>query len=140
MNGIGFGEVYWADIPRGPAKARYTLEESKKWARTVVERIRAFDPPGHRTPAEYELAAQVIRELIDGIQAIESLLFLARLANLMSFNLKQLLIDYLGDVQVVASSRTTAGASSPASSTCCPRFTKGIRRRNCTSSLTAREL
>jgi hypothetical protein len=102
LKGIGFAEAYWADIPRGPAKERYTLEESKKWARTVVERIRGFDPPGHRTAEDYRLAAQVIEEMIEGIRSIERLLFLARFANLMSFDLRQLLVDYLGDVQVVA--------------------------------------
>ena len=41
--GIGFAEIYWADIPRGPAADRYTLEETKRWARTVVERVRTQD-------------------------------------------------------------------------------------------------
>jgi hypothetical protein len=102
LKGIGFGEVYWANIPRGPARERYTLEESKKWARTVVERIRGFDPPGHHTAEDYRLAAQVIEEMIDGVRSIERLLFLARFANLMSFDLRRVLVDYLGDVQVVA--------------------------------------
>src|SRR5262245_25585416 len=41
--GLGFAEAYWADIPRGPAKDCYVLDESKKWAQSVVERVRQLD-------------------------------------------------------------------------------------------------
>ncbi len=34
-----FAEIYWADVPRGPASDEHTLEEPKKWARTLVERL-----------------------------------------------------------------------------------------------------
>lgn len=36
-----FTEVYWADIARNPEKDGYVLEETKQWARTIVERFRA---------------------------------------------------------------------------------------------------
>src|SRR5262245_40008539 len=37
---VGFAEVYWAHIPRGPSEEGHTVEESKKWAKTIVERLR----------------------------------------------------------------------------------------------------
>jgi hypothetical protein len=37
---IGFVEVYWANIPREPIQEAHTVEEPKKWARTIVERLR----------------------------------------------------------------------------------------------------
>jgi hypothetical protein len=108
LKGFGFAEVYWADVPRGPAKERYSLEESKKWARTVIERVRSFDDDRRarglpvRADQNYELAAQVIEEMIEGIRSIERLLFLARMLNVFKFDLGRLLTDYLGDVQIVA--------------------------------------
>jgi hypothetical protein len=39
LNHLAFAEVYWANIPRENAN-KNTLEESKKWARTIVERVR----------------------------------------------------------------------------------------------------
>ena len=38
---LGFAEIYWADIPRRLAKEGYSLEESRKWARTLVDRVPA---------------------------------------------------------------------------------------------------
>src|SRR5690242_223687 len=38
---VGFVEIYWADIPRRVPPRGYTIEETKAWARTVVERVRA---------------------------------------------------------------------------------------------------
>jgi len=35
-----FTEVYWADVPREPAKEGYTLEETKHWVKTIIERFR----------------------------------------------------------------------------------------------------
>src|SRR5207302_486203 len=92
---IGFGEVYWAVIPRGPARDRYTLEEAKKWARTVVERARLMEKtkrdeepaPAPEAAAgaqrqqreaarapEYARATQVIAEMIETIRVLGHLL------------------------------------------------------------------
>jgi hypothetical protein len=104
--GVGFAEVYWADIPRGPAADRYTYEESKKWARTVVERVRAQDRARQTAPVrsdqDYELAGTVLEEMIDTVRVLQNLLFLAEKASVFHFDLNRLLVDYLGDVQVVA--------------------------------------
>ncbi len=36
----GFAEIYWADVPRVPAADKHILEEPRKWAGTLVERLR----------------------------------------------------------------------------------------------------
>jgi hypothetical protein len=38
--GLGFAEVYWAEITRQHADKGYSLEEAKRWARTLVDRLR----------------------------------------------------------------------------------------------------
>jgi hypothetical protein len=103
--GLGFAEVYWAAIPRKLAADRYNLEESKKWALTVVERVRAEERrgKGERVAQErdYNLAGIVISEMVEGVRVLENVLFLADRAGLFKFDLKEVLVDYLGDVQVV---------------------------------------
>ncbi len=105
LQGLGFAEVYWADIPRGPAKNLYTLEEAKKWAHTVVQRVRAMELEQHPDQAgkstDYDLVARVIDEMIEGTRVLEQVLFLASRLTSFTFDLKQTLVDYLGDVQVV---------------------------------------
>src|SRR5262249_31227609 len=73
---------------------------------TVVERVRAMDRaiPGKRlaSDTQYDLAATVIAEMADGLKAMENVLFLADRANVFRFDLKKVLVDFLGDVQTVA--------------------------------------
>src|SRR4051794_10584456 len=38
---IGFVEVYWANIPRRLVRRGYILQETKAWAKTLVDRIAA---------------------------------------------------------------------------------------------------
>lgn len=107
LAGIGFVEAYWADIPRRIQRRGYTIEESKAWARTIVERVRARYGPEvegeFRFRREnFQLAAAVIEEMIDTIAVLGNLLFLAEKAGILKFDLDQLLTSYLGDVQVVA--------------------------------------
>ncbi len=105
---IGFAEVYWADIPRVPAKEGYTLEEAKKWTKTIVERLRAHCEKISRnltekglTEDDYDMLKRVLEEMIETVAVLERLVFLAEKAGLFKFNLKKLLTDYLGDVQIV---------------------------------------
>src|SRR5262249_39848699 len=90
---IGLTEVYWAQIPRTLDADRYHPAESKKWARTVVERVRALDRirPGKKlaSDAQYDLAASVVGEMAEGLQALENVLFLADRANVFKFDLKR---------------------------------------------------
>jgi hypothetical protein len=103
---LGFAEVYWAGIPRDLAKDGYILEDVKQWGATVVERVRAIDEKVHGcrpgTDAKYGLAADVIDELIQTIGVLGVLLYLLGKANLFTFDLNKILVDYVDDVQVVA--------------------------------------
>jgi hypothetical protein len=109
----GFAEIYWANVPRIPAADKHILEEPKKWARTLVERLRLREsnrtaPVGEtaaerveRTRDDDERVEQLIEELIQAVIVTDRLTFLAEKAGLFKFDLKKLLDDYLNDVQVV---------------------------------------
>ncbi len=106
----GFAEIYWADVPRQSVKEKYILEEPKKWARTMVERlelrVRRLNPgisqaEKEKAHRENDLIEQVLVEMIQGVVAADRLAFLAEKAGLFHFELKKLLNDYLNDVQVV---------------------------------------
>jgi hypothetical protein len=100
----GFAEVFWADIPQQVVKEGSTLEETKAWARTVVARAQALwmhaGRPGTVTP-DFGLAAEVLDEIIETVYVLENLLFLADKVGLFKFDLRRVLEDYLGDVQIV---------------------------------------
>lgn len=100
----GFAEVFWADIPEQVVQEGSTLEETKAWARTVVARAQALwmhaGRPGIVTP-DFGLAAEVLDEIIETVYVLENLLFLADKAGLFKFDLRRVLEDYLGDVQIV---------------------------------------
>jgi hypothetical protein len=103
MKDIGFVEVYWANIPRRVQRRGYKIEETKAWARTVVQRVRARY--SHDLPLQerdYLSAAATIEEMIDAITVVGNLLFLAEKAGLAKFDLDDLLTSFVGDVQIVA--------------------------------------
>jgi hypothetical protein len=98
---IGFAEVYWADIPRSVVTKGYTLEESKKWATTIVDRIRRNYPDDFKEK-EYHSAKVILEQMIEAISVLEQLLYLAGKMGIFKFDLNELLNSYLGDVQIVA--------------------------------------
>ena len=66
-----------------------------------------MDEENHRqnpthTDMDYQLAGSVIAEMIDGIRMLQHLLVVAEKANVLKFDLDDLLVNYLGDVQLVA--------------------------------------
>ncbi|MEO6194957.1 MAG: hypothetical protein ABIS20_18230 [Thermoanaerobaculia bacterium] len=103
---LAFAEVYWAPIARGVENEKYTLEETKKWARTIVERLRlrwsTEGKKGGCREADFLLTQQVLGEMIQTIAVVDRLCFLADKAGLFTFDLRKLLDNYLGDVQIVA--------------------------------------
>jgi hypothetical protein len=112
LDGLGFAEVFWADIPERAAATNNTTEESKAWARTIVDRLRLIDELADGPSSnliDYRKAATVIEEMIDTIQILENLLFLAKKAGILDFQLGQLLTDFLGDVQIVADFKDYGG-------------------------------
>ncbi len=102
---LAFAEVYWAKIPRTLVDDKHTLEESKKWARTIVERLRLRwrmkGSKGQCTDGDFRLAKQVLSEMIQTIAVLDRIGYLAERAGLFTFDLRRLLEDYLGDVQIV---------------------------------------
>lgn len=102
---LAFAEVYWAKIPREVVNEQHTLEEAKKWARTIVERLRLrwkqTGCHGDCTEADFALLKQVLAEMVQTVAVLERLCYLAERAGLFTFDLRKLLDDYLGDVQIV---------------------------------------
>jgi len=102
---FAFAEVYWAKIPRTLVDDKHTLEEAKKWARTIVERLRmrwrAKGRKGGCREKDFRLLEQVLTEMIQTIAVLDRICFLADKAGLFTFDLRKLLEDYLGDVQIV---------------------------------------
>ena len=106
---IGFAEVHWADVVRQVARDGYTLEETKSWVNTVVERLRAVDKKYLKSQTmsiDYVLIKQVLDEMVDGVRVLERLLFAAQKAGVLEFDLRRLLEDFLGDVQFVTEFET----------------------------------
>ena len=103
LKSTGFAEAYWADIPQEPAQEGHTLEESKQWAKTIIERLRLQCPKqqGGLSQKTYEKTKQVLQEMIETIAVLDRLCFLAAKAGIFKFDLRKVLVDYLGDVQVV---------------------------------------
>jgi hypothetical protein len=115
----GFAEIYWADVPRVPAAEKHTLEEPRKWARTLVERLRLTsharpsegeggarlrpndDPLGRKERAKDQRVEELLEEMIQGVTVAGRVSFLAEKAGLFRFDLQEVLNDFLNDVQVV---------------------------------------
>jgi hypothetical protein len=112
FSGLGFAEAFWADIPERAADTKNTTEESKAWARTIVDRLRILDEANKGTESnlvDYNKASTIITEMIDTIAVLENILSLASKAGLFDFKLGQLLTDFLGDVQIVADFKDYGG-------------------------------
>ncbi|HEV7348838.1 hypothetical protein [Telluribacter sp.] len=112
LKSISFAEVYWAKIPREVISDQHTLEEAKKWANTIVERLRLrwkqAKVSGSQsrfndsyTESDFTLLKLVLIEMIETISVLERLCLISERAGLFTFDLGKLLNDYLGDVQIV---------------------------------------
>jgi hypothetical protein len=104
--GIGFAEVFWADIPRSVVSSEDTLEETKAWGGTVISRAEAeyrrCVMQARLNQADFMLARGALDEIIETVEVLENLFAIAGRAGLFKFDLAQLLRDYVGDVQLVA--------------------------------------
>ena len=107
--GFGFVEVYGPTSLRGVVNKAYILEEAQAWARTLVERVRLRHekaPHGKKgeirlNAGDFDMLETVLTELIQGVDVLDRLFFLAKKMGLFSFRLKELLSDFMGDVQIV---------------------------------------
>ena len=104
---IGFAEIYWADIPREVVDQADTLEGAQAWAKTLVERVRlrqnpsTADPKARLSDDDFDMLETVLKEAIQTVDILDRLLLFAKLTALPNFDLKRLLADFLGDVQLV---------------------------------------
>ncbi|MGC3988369.1 MAG: hypothetical protein QM796_01545 [Chthoniobacteraceae bacterium] len=102
---VGLAEVYWADISNEAERSGDTVEESKAWARTVIERLHAKDLEknlGEAPSVDYQKTQAVLAEMIETIATLGNLFTITEKAGLFKFDLDNLLNNFLGDVQVVA--------------------------------------
>jgi hypothetical protein len=95
-----FAEVYWADIPREVVKNGYVLEETTRWARHLVDKLDRRGG-GCLAPADRRAIKAILPEVIESIDVVQRLLLLAEWAGKFKFNLKAVLDDFIGDVQLV---------------------------------------
>jgi len=118
--GLGFAEVFWADIHQAAQKTGDTIEESKAWAQTMVDRMQALDrmasssteggiPGANKESVDYKKTAAVVKEMIETIATLENLCLVAEKMGLGKFELRSLLDDYLGAVQLVAEFKDYGG-------------------------------
>lgn len=103
---LAFSEVYWAKIPRAVVDDKHMMEEAKKWAGTIVERLRMrwrkSGSKGACRDVDFDMTKLILTEMIQTLAVLERLCYLADRAGLFTFDLRKLLEDYLGDVQIVA--------------------------------------
>lgn len=108
LKGIGFAEVYWADVPRGVVTQGDTLEESKAWGKTIVGHAQALynstvkSEPRQLDDVDFNLTAGVVEEIVEAVAVMQNLLWIVGKAGLFKFDLAPILTDYVGDVQLVA--------------------------------------
>ena len=107
---LAFAEVYWATIPRKVMAQKHTLEEAKRWATTIIDRLRMRLQNTSQASVcrsqDFELSKQILHEMIETIAVAERLCYLADRGGIFTFDLRKVLDDYLGDVQIVTEFRT----------------------------------
>jgi len=105
LPGLGFAEVFWADI--GRQSEQYRLEEPVRWVDTIVQRLDVID---NRVPAAAASGPSFDPQRVQYVlQDIAQCIHLARLLNrgltmlgIGSVDLDQALVRYLGDIQLFA--------------------------------------
>jgi hypothetical protein len=130
LPGYGFAEIYWANVPRPAVQDGRVIEETKKWAKTIVERIRAQEKARNRhvnlwiklkclprnlftkTPpplalgrTEYQTIKEVLGEMIETVAILERLAKWLEGHTRFRFPITRLLRNYVDDVQVVTEYR-----------------------------------
>lgn len=108
LKNMAFAEVYWADVLRKAEKAGHRIEDSPKWAGSVVDRLRQrhdLKPGFDFSQAGLALGAMVVEEIAESLRILNNLLLLADKAGIFRFDLGKITEQYLGDVQQVADFR-----------------------------------
>ncbi|MGJ8697028.1 MAG: hypothetical protein ACSHYF_11975 [Verrucomicrobiaceae bacterium] len=108
---VGMSEVFWADIPQGVVDEGRTIEETKSWGETVIQRLlcRYFRENGGKEEkgkeVDFTLASEVLDEVIDSVHILEKLAQHAKFLNLPKVETQAILDEFLGDVQIVTEFR-----------------------------------
>ncbi|WP_395753271.1 hypothetical protein [Prosthecobacter sp.] len=103
---LGFAEIYWADMPRVAERDAHRLEYSPQWAGSVVDRLRQRnDLENGFSGPELTLGATVLEEVAESMKILQNLFFLTDKAGMFTFDLGNIMAQYLGDVQQVADFR-----------------------------------
>ena len=106
-----FAEVYWAEIPREVVKKGYKLEDAQAWAKSIVGRVqqRAVASGKEYAEHEYSLLEEVLVEMQETIGVLGRVFYLSEKMGLFSFDLDEIIKDYLDDVQLVAEFKEEGG-------------------------------
>lgn len=101
LPGLGFAEVFWADIGRGCEE--YVLEESVAWSHTIVERLGVIsDWAEAPAPFDYDKIKRVLTDIGIAIRLTRWLNRGLTAMGIGSFDLEKILVRFLGDVQLYA--------------------------------------
>ena len=106
LPGIGFAEVYWADICRDYEE--YVLEESTSWADTIVGRLELLEREAKQsnlTEADYVVVRRILTDMVTATRLVRALNRGFKASGMGSIDLENLLVRYLGDVQLFAEFR-----------------------------------
>jgi hypothetical protein len=99
---IGFAEVYWAPIARNLVERKYVLEETRKWGRSIAARVSYRGIKEHQwSQRDVERLVTVIDQIVHSVLVLERLTLVANKAGVFDFQLGKLLVDFVGDVQIV---------------------------------------
>lgn len=107
---LGFSEVHWADLCRKPEREGFRLEPVVPWAQTLVDHVSMLkadsgndqEEKAHEDKTDFELIRAIIGEMGDGLHLIGWLTKLAPHLQLPTFEVDDIVNQYLGDVQFVA--------------------------------------
>lgn len=104
LQALAFAEVYWADIAREVVARKFDLEDIEPWVQTIVGRIRrrGLTTGGELNAKDQRMLEEVLGEMLQTVDVLDRLLFLTKKMGLFSFDLKKVLTDFIGDVQIVA--------------------------------------
>jgi hypothetical protein len=104
LQDLAFAEVYWADIAREVVARKFDLEDIEPWVQTIVGRIRRrkLANGGDLDTKDQRMLEEVLGEMLQTVDVLDRLLFLTKKMGLFSFDLKKVLTDFIGDVQIVA--------------------------------------
>lgn len=97
-----FAEVYWAPVPRQVVIEGHELEGTQPWVRTLIGRVQRGAMTRERLDKrDFEMIEQVLKEMLETISVLDRVFYLTGRLGIFYFDLNKVLVDFLGDVQIV---------------------------------------